>query len=251
MTKSRLTTTTVILSLTAAVGTPALGAITARIPKADFDVLGGKVSDSIDVTVIDNGVSADLTFTFTAQAPGHSGSPALAMTEGTRLGITSSFNQGKNGSNSINEGETLLLDVSASVTGVPSGLSVTALDFGIIKVDMVRAAPSRGRARYVWNSSAGSFTSPFTNKTSDQNVEELDGTDTFDIFGVDYSGTFTVDEGGDNNVSGFRWRTDLDNVEFSFNAVTESAVIPEPSTLLVWSLLAALGIGLGAYRRKR
>jgi len=31
----------------------------------------------------------------------------------------------------------------------------------------------------------------------------------------------------------------------------EGVVIPEPSTLLVWSLLAALGIGWGAYRRKR
>jgi hypothetical protein len=33
--------------------------------------------------------------------------------------------------------------------------------------------------------------------------------------------------------------------------VTVLAVIPEPSTFLIWSLLAALGIGLGAYRRKR
>jgi hypothetical protein len=29
------------------------------------------------------------------------------------------------------------------------------------------------------------------------------------------------------------------------------AVVPEPSTILVWSLLAALGIGSVAYRRKR
>jgi len=40
-------------------------------------------------------------------------------------------------------------------------------------------------------------------------------------------------------------RTSFDNV-----ALTSAAVIPEPSTLLVWSLLAGLGIGL-AWRRRR
>jgi len=40
---------------------------------------------------------------------------------------------------------------------------------------------------------------------------------------------------------------DTDNFEFA----GDLQVVPEPSTLLVWSLLASLGIGCGAYRRKR
>jgi hypothetical protein len=35
-----------------------------------------------------------------------------------------------------------------------------------------------------------------------------------------------------------------------FDSVSLTA-IPEPSTFLVWSLLAALGAGTAAYRRKR
>jgi len=84
-----------VLAATAVSG-QASGAVTGNIPKAAFDVLGGVVTDSIIVSgVTDNGVTADLTFTFTAQAPGHTDTPALAFGENTRLGVNSSFNQGQ------------------------------------------------------------------------------------------------------------------------------------------------------------
>jgi hypothetical protein len=45
---------------------------------------------------------------------------------------------------------------------------------------------------------------------------------------------------------------DSDNRVFAhYQAAFAPAIIPEPSTFLVWSLLAALGIGTAAYRRKR
>jgi hypothetical protein len=49
--------------------------------------------------------------------------------------------------------------------------------------------------------------------------------------------------GGSPNPGGLR-------VNF-LQATASPGVIPEPSTLLIWSLLAALGIGSAAYRRKR
>ena len=41
-----------------------------------------------------------------------------------------------------------------------------------------------------------------------------------------------------------------DEVGFLANGGSVSGLVPEPTTLLIWSLLAGLGIGLGWRRRK-
>jgi len=58
--------------------------------------------------------------------------------------------------------------------------------------------------------------------------------------------------------SNLDWRVDLSNAEIINDAADSQvvltgmfAVVPEPATLLVWSLLAGLGIGLGWRRRRR
>jgi len=43
----------------------------------------------------------------------------------------------------------------------------------------------------------------------------------------------------------------LAEVTYAGSLVAKARAVPEPSTFLVWSLLAALGIGTAAYRRKR
>jgi len=58
--------------------------------------------------------------------------------------------------------------------------------------------------------------------------------------------------------SNLDWRVDLSNAEIINDAADSQvvltgmfAVVPEPATLLVWSLLAAMGIGVGWRRRRR
>jgi len=53
------------------------------------------------------------------------------------------------------------------------------------------------------------------------------------------TGRLFVGQGWDNRVDIFQL------------VVREQGEIPEPSTVIVWSLLAALGIGVGSCRRKR
>jgi hypothetical protein len=187
-------------------------------------------------------VSADLTFTFSANVG--------TLNEGIRLGVDSSFNQGTNGSNSISQGETVQIDVSALVTAVPSGQMVTGLDFGIATIDLVRPSPSNGSNGYIWDSSAinAPFISPYTNATGGQPVETMDGANMFDILNATYSGQFSVDDNGDNNVSGFRFVTNADNVNFNFVATTASAPVPEPASFLVWVLF---GMGVVKFARRR
>jgi len=43
----------------------------------------------------------------------------------------------------------------------------------------------------------------------------------------------------------------LDNVQVSIHAVPEPEIIPEPSTLIIWSLLGTLAITVGWWRRRR
>jgi len=59
-------------------------------------------------------------------------------------------------------------------------------------------------------------------------------------------GTFTLDY-IDDKKGGWGWGG-IDSITVPIQA---AAVIPEPSTLLIWSLLAGLGIGVGWYRRKK
>jgi len=97
-------------------------AATVTIPHTAFDGLNGLASGSITTTAIENGVTADITLTLTASAPGSTGTPPVTFQEGTRLGITSSFDQGNAPTTSINEGEILTIAVTSSVTstaGVP------------------------------------------------------------------------------------------------------------------------------------
>jgi len=76
-----------------------------------------------------------------------------------------------------------------------------------------------------------------------------------ELVAAGYYGLGSVVVMGDSNTfdNGSQYLGAVDNTPFALNTFEyiTSAVIPEPSTLLVWSLLAALGIGWGAYRRKR
>lgn len=219
-------------------GSPSFGTLNGSIPASDFNALDGKVSESIVVSGSDNGVSFDLTFTFTANAGG-------TLTEGTRLGIDSPDNQGSQAANSINEGETLSMDVSANVTGLPTNHVLSTLDFGITRIDMVRAGPSNGTAGYLWASSAGLFNSPLTSKTGGQTIETFDGVGVFDIADATYLSTFTTNEDGDNNSSGFRWVTGGNNIFFNVTATTTA--IPEPTT----AILGLMGMAGMLARRRR
>lgn len=215
------------------------------ITPADFDTLAGKATENVVVAVTDNGVTADLTFTFTALAPGHTGSPTLAFGENSRLGINSSFNSGATPDTSVNEGETIRLDVSAAVTSAPPGGTVTELNFGIPKIEMVRNGSGSPRvARYLWSSSAGSFTSNFDSVAGAQPQETMDGSSVFNIVANTYTGFFNVERGsGVTTHNGFRWVTSSNNIDFTFAAV----VVPEPTTTL-----GLLGLLASAFvRRKR
>jgi len=61
-----------------------------------------------------------------------------------------------------------------------------------------------------------------------------------------YYGAWRIDDIHDYKLDGHWYFQDDQTGNFQ-----TSFIIPEPSTLLVWSLLAALGIGTAAYRRKR
>ncbi len=211
------------------------------ISAAAFDVLDGQTSETIVVAVTDatTGVTADLNFTFSTNVG--------VFTEGSRIGIDNlGTNQGGRSENSINEGEVLSLSVIATNVMAPAGFQITALDFGIETVDLVRPAPSNGSVRYIWTSSAASYTSPFSNTTSNQPPanEIFDETSTFDILGSAYTATFAVDENGDPDVSGYRWVTDSDNVDFNFQAAITA--VPEPS-----SCALMLGVAVMCLNRRR
>ena len=211
------------------------------ISAAAFDALDGQASETIVVAVTDamTGVAADLNFTFSTNFG--------VFTEDTRIGIDNAgTNQGPAGANTINEGEILILSVAATNVLVPKGFRITALDFGIATVDLVRPRPSNGSAGYIWTSSAASYTSPFSNTTSNQPPanEIFDETSTFDILGSAYTATFAVDENGDPDVSGYRWVTDSDNVDFNFQAAITA--VPEPS-----SCALMLGVAVMCLNRRR
>ena len=206
-----------------------------------FDGLDGQASTTIVVAVTDtsSGVTADLNFAFSTNVG--------VFTEGGRIGINNAAtDQGSFGENSINEGEVLSLSVTATNVSAPTGFQVTALDFGIETVDLVRAGPSNGSAGYIWNSSAASYTSPFSGLTSNQPLanEIFDGASRFDISTSAYTATFTVNENGDTDVSGYRWVTSSDNVDFSFQAAISP--VPEPS-----SFALMLGVAVMCLNRRR
>lgn len=216
-------------------------AATFVFPAANYDDLGGKTTETFVISVTDSGVTADISFTFTATAPGHTGTPALAFGENTRLGITSSFDQGAAADTSFNEGEILTLTVSSSITSVPPGQSVTTIEFGIPMIDLVRSGPANGNSSYTWTSSAGTFSSTPNNTTGGQTFETFDGANTFNINGATYTGQLTVTDGG-GTTSGPRFDT---NQDLSFT--TTITTVPEPSS---FSLITLGAIALIARRRR-
>jgi len=85
---------------------------------------------------------------------------------------------------------------------------------------------------------------PTGGTNADIDIRVTDGSNPLNVFTASYTSTTytTGDRIGFTVEGGYLNRGVFDNL---------SVVVPEPSTLLTWSLLAALGIGCGAYRRKR
>ncbi len=242
MTRILIATLAVAIS-TLTCAAPALGAYIGTIPSADFNVLDGVATESIVVAdVTDNGVTVDLTFTFTALAPGDA---TVAFDENDRLGVHSSYNQGQAGSTSVNDGESIQLGVTASVTDVPAGQAVTALDFGISRIGMVRhGGGTPGSARYNWNSSATAATfSHVSSETGGQSVDTMDDTSTFDILGTTYSGTFWVDQESSASANGFRWVTNANNVHFNLTAETIPLIRTPTDTRVVSDQTTTTSLG--------
>ncbi|MFD2276974.1 hypothetical protein ACFSQZ_10880, partial [Rubritalea spongiae] len=99
-------------------------AATFVMPASNYDDLNGVATDTFVVAISDIGVNANISFTFTATAPG-STTITPVFNEDTRMGITSDFDQGAAAETSFNEGEVLTLTVSAVITSVPVGQTVS------------------------------------------------------------------------------------------------------------------------------
>ena len=54
------------------------------------------------------------------------------------------------------------------------------------------------------------------------------------------------------SISGITFQIAGSTVEgFGLDNISSASVIPEPSTFIIWSLLGALGLTFGSWRRKR
>jgi len=179
-----------------------------------FDDVVDERDNSLTIvkTVTHNDVVADLTFEFSTDTG------TLHYGKGRQIvGIDSPRNQGRTGSTSIDPGETLTLSVTAVATKIPLGKKITAMNFGISRIDMMCPVRSKGTISYTWKSSARDFTSSFSPKSPKQEKMITDRNSTFDINRAQYKATFNVGR----NQGGVRLLTHPGTITFNFQAETE------------------------------
>jgi hypothetical protein len=152
---------------------------------------------------------------------------------------------------------------SASVSATLDGATESGRGFRLTAVDLFNAAQTAPEATAGTGNTSPNISTPittlssntlllgFTHNQANQSYTPGAGvTELYDLDAVSIRAALGTKVRSVSGSTSFDW-TQSGGSNLDVQAVVAIATIPEPTTLLIWSLLAGLGIGVGWRRRRK